>query len=68
MLWFVDGSGGESHLWTQSRSWFSEMMDKARWPMSTRLGDDERSIRFMTCFVSLPSVKFKVKHIRIVWR
>src|SRR5580658_3956840 len=63
MFWSVDGSGGESHFWTQSRSWFSKMMDKAPQPGLTRLGDDERSTRFMTCFVSLPSDQFRVKHI-----
>ena len=24
MLWFVDGSGGESHLWRLSHNWFPE--------------------------------------------
>jgi hypothetical protein len=28
-----------------------------------RIGDDERSTCFMTCFVSLPSEQFNVKHI-----
>ena len=30
MLWFVDGSGGESHLRRFSRSWFSKMMREAQ--------------------------------------
>jgi len=48
MLWLVDGSGGDSHLWTLSRNWFSEMMHKTPQPFSTRLGDDERSSCFMS--------------------
>ena len=34
MLWFVDGSGGESHLWTLSRNWFSEVMHNNEAPQS----------------------------------
>ena len=36
MLWLVDGSGGESHLWILSRDWFSEVVCKARTDEVTR--------------------------------
>jgi hypothetical protein len=42
MLWLVDGSGGESHLWMFSRNWFSEMMRETQQSVLMRLGDDER--------------------------
>ena len=41
MLWLVDGSGGESHLWIFSRSWFSEMVIRIDNQQAMSL-DDER--------------------------
>ena len=61
MLWFVEGSGGESHLWTLSRSCFSGRMRKTPWSALTRL-DDKRfawstsmAVCSMATFASFPS-------------
>jgi hypothetical protein len=40
MLWFVDGSGGESHLRMLSRNWSPESMDKA--PSSALMKLDDK--------------------------
>ena len=42
MLWFVEGSGGESHLWMLSRNWFPKRMGKAPLSALMRLVDDKR--------------------------
>ena len=66
MLWFVEGSGGESHLCALSRSWLPERMGKTPWSVLMRLNDKlfdssmSLAICCMDAFVSFPSEQFKI--------
>ena len=62
ILWFVDGSGGESHLRRSCRIWLPVRMIEPTCPVWIQIGNHERSIRstpsaacWITSLASLPS-------------
>ena len=68
MLWFVEGSGGESHLWVLSRSWLPEERCKAAQSAQIRLdrrftSSTSLAICCMDTFVSSPSTEFKLMNV-----